>query len=62
MPKLPNQVYRFDPNTSYLRVIADGFGRPNGITFSPNEKTVYITDTAETDGDGSEDKLLPATM
>ena len=61
-PKLPNQVYRFDPNTSDVRVIADGFGRPNGITFSPDEKTVYITDTAETNGDGSEDNLLPATM
>jgi gluconolactonase len=55
-------VYRFDPATKDVRVIADGFGRPNGITFSPDEKTVYITDTAENNGDGSEDKLLPATM
>jgi gluconolactonase len=61
-PQLPNQVYRYDPATKDVRVIADGFGRPNGITFSPDEKTVYITDTAENNGDGSEDQLLPATM
>lgn len=61
-PKLPNQVYRYDPATNNVRVMADGFGRPNGITFSPDEKTVYISDTAETNGDGSEDLLKPATM
>jgi gluconolactonase len=61
-PKLPNQVYRYDPATKNVRVIADGFGRPNGITFSPNEKTIYITDTAETIGDGSTDQTLAATM
>ncbi|KAH6657651.1 hypothetical protein BKA67DRAFT_655902 [Truncatella angustata] len=44
-PRLPNQVYRYDPETGSIRAIADGFGRPNGICFSPDEKTVYITDT-----------------
>lgn len=61
-PKLPNQVYRHDPATKDTRVVADGFGRPNGITFSPDENTVYITDTAQTDGDGSKDPLKAATM
>ncbi|KAJ5721566.1 uncharacterized protein N7483_009500 [Penicillium malachiteum] len=61
-PKLPNQVYRYDPDTKAVRVVADGFGRPNGISFSPDEKTVYITDTAETNGDGSKDVLKPATI
>jgi gluconolactonase len=61
-PTLPNQVYRYDPVSKNVRVIADGFGRPNGITFSPDENTVYITDTAENNGDGSTDKLLAATM
>ncbi|KAJ5727217.1 hypothetical protein N7493_005037 [Penicillium malachiteum] len=61
-PKLPNQVYRYDPKTKAVRVVADGFGRPNGISFSPDEKTVYITDTAETNGDGSTDLLKPATI
>lgn len=54
-PKLPNQVYRFDPKTGDLRVVADGFGRPNGIAFSPDEKIVYITDTDVVHGDGSKD-------
>ncbi|KAJ5717854.1 hypothetical protein N7488_003500 [Penicillium malachiteum] len=61
-PKLPNQVYRYDPKTEAVRVVADGFGRPNGISFSPDEKTVYITDTAETNGDGSTDLLKAATI
>jgi gluconolactonase len=61
-PQLPNQVYRYDPSTKDVRVIADGFGRPNGISFSPDEKTAYISDTAETIGDGSKDLTQPATM
>jgi gluconolactonase len=54
-PKLPNQVYRFEPKTGDLRVVADGFGRPNGICFSPDEKTCYITDTDHIHGDGGKD-------
>jgi gluconolactonase len=50
-PKLPNQVYRFDPMSGDLRVVADGLGRPNGIAFSPDEKTVYITDTDTSRGE-----------
>lgn len=54
-PKLPNQVYRFDPKTGDLRVVADGFGRPNGICLSPDERIVYITDTDLIHGDESKD-------
>ncbi|KJK64079.1 SMP-30/Gluconolaconase/LRE-like region [Aspergillus parasiticus SU-1] len=61
-PQLPNQVYRFEPATQNVRVVADGFGRPNGIAFSPDEKTVYITDTAYTLGDGTNDPTGPSTM
>ncbi|KAJ5267154.1 hypothetical protein N7478_009962 [Penicillium angulare] len=61
-PKLPEQVYRYDPATKAVRVVADGFGRPNGISISPDEKTVYISDTAETIGDGSTDVLKAATI
>ncbi|KAM3075026.1 hypothetical protein ACMFMG_007513 [Clarireedia jacksonii] len=45
-PQLPNQIYRYVPETNDLRVVADGIIEPNGITFSPDEKTVYITDGA----------------
>lgn len=42
---IPNQVYRFDPNTSTVKAVADGFDESNGIEFSPDLQTVYITDT-----------------
>lgn len=61
-PQLPNQVYRFDPKSGSIRAMADGFGRPNGICFSPDEKTVYITDTDWIHGDGSTDGTRAATM
>jgi gluconolactonase len=44
-PRLPNQVYRFDPETGSIRAMVVGFGRPNGICFSPDEQVVYVTDT-----------------
>jgi gluconolactonase len=46
-PQLPPQVYRWVPGTTDIRVVADGLQAPNGIGFSPDEKTVYITDTAK---------------
>lgn len=61
-PRLPNQVYRFDPATGGIRAIADGFGRPNGICFSPDEKTVYITDTEWIHGDGGTDDNRASSM
>ncbi|OSS51747.1 hypothetical protein B5807_03789 [Epicoccum nigrum] len=54
-PELPNQVYRFDPSTRAIRAVADGFGRPNGICFAPDEQTCYVTDTDWIHGDGSTD-------
>lgn len=41
-PKLPNQVYSFDPATKDVRVIADGFGHPNGITFSSDQNSISL--------------------
>ena len=38
-------VFRFDPATGLLEVIADDFNKPNGIAFSPDERTLYIVDT-----------------
>ncbi|KAJ6072301.1 hypothetical protein N7467_010386 [Penicillium canescens] len=54
-PVLPCQVYRFDPVDRSIRAVADGFGRPNGICFSPDECTVYVTDTDRHHGDGTDD-------
>ncbi|PSN65210.1 calcium-dependent phosphotriesterase [Corynespora cassiicola Philippines] len=44
-PVIPKQVYRFDPKTGEIQVVADGFDQPNGLEFSPDHKTLYVTDT-----------------
>ncbi|KAJ5374069.1 hypothetical protein N7517_006075, partial [Penicillium concentricum] len=54
-PCLPNQVYRWCPADNSIRAMVDGFGRPNGICFSPDEKVVYVTDTDRVHGDGTID-------
>ena len=41
-------VYRVDPVTGELRVVADDFVRPNGLAFSPDERYLYIADTGAT--------------
>jgi gluconolactonase len=61
-PELPNQVYRFDPKTGAIRAVADGLGRPNGISFSPDESVVYITDTDSVHGNGDVDLTRASTM
>jgi gluconolactonase len=40
-----NFVYRIDPVSGDLRVVADDFVQPNGICFSPDESILYIVDT-----------------
>lgn len=44
-PTQPKQVYRLDPGTGVVQVVADGFVQPNGLEFSPDLKTLYVTDT-----------------
>jgi gluconolactonase len=38
-------VFRLDPSTGELRVVADDFDKPNGLAFSPDESKLYIVDT-----------------
>lgn len=38
-------VYRIDPSTGEVEIVADDFVRPNGLAFSPDERSLYITDT-----------------
>jgi gluconolactonase len=40
-----NFVYRLDPRSGELRVVADDFEQPNGLAFSPDERLLYIVDT-----------------
>ncbi|KAF9465894.1 calcium-dependent phosphotriesterase [Collybia nuda] len=41
-PLMPNQVYRFDPDTGAVRVVATDFDKCNGIAFTADGKTAYI--------------------
>jgi len=43
-------VFRVDPKSGDIKVVADDFVMPNGITFSPDEKKLYVIDTGFTDG------------
>jgi gluconolactonase len=38
-------VYRLDPSTGEIRVVADDFVRPNGLAFSLDEARLHIVDT-----------------
>ncbi|HSJ61604.1 MAG TPA: SMP-30/gluconolactonase/LRE family protein [Jiangellaceae bacterium] len=38
-------VYRVDPASGEVRVVADDFVRPNGLAFSLDERQLYIVDT-----------------
>src|SRR5436309_9557758 len=44
-----HNVYRVDPKSGNIKVVVDDFVEPNGITFSPDEKKLYIIDTGFTD-------------
>ncbi|KAI0072711.1 calcium-dependent phosphotriesterase [Panus rudis PR-1116 ss-1] len=61
-PLMPSQVYRFDPDTGIIRVVADGFDKPNGIAFSQDGKTAYITDTGAVSGFLGNNQTEPATI
>ena len=44
--ELPNNVYRLDPKTGESKVATADVGAPNGLCFSPDEKKLYIVDSA----------------
>jgi gluconolactonase len=46
-PQRRDAVHRFDPRTGSLRTVADSFDKPNGICFSPGERTLYVADNGE---------------
>jgi gluconolactonase len=43
--ELPCNVYRLEPKTKDLTVVASDMDKPNGLCFSPDEKKLYIVDT-----------------
>ncbi len=52
-------VYRYDPATGRMSVVADSFVKPNGLAFSPDETTLYITDSGANQAPGSYHVHLP---
>jgi len=61
-PLMPNQVYRLDPVTRSVRVVADGFDRCNGIAFNRDGTVAYITDTGASKGFLGFNQTEPATI
>ncbi|KAI8973090.1 D-lactonohydrolase-like protein [Trametes punicea] len=61
-PLMPNQVYRLDPDTKVVRVVADGFDRCNGIAFSKDGKTAFVSDTGANGGFLGNNQTQPATI
>ena len=61
-PALPPHVYCFNPTSGEVRVVANGFDHPNGICFSPDGKTCYVTDTSHIHGTGRLTPALQSTM
>jgi gluconolactonase len=43
--ELPARVYRLEPRSGALKVVADDFDGPNGLCFSPDERRLYIAET-----------------
>jgi gluconolactonase len=43
----PPAVYRFDPITGEIAVVAADFEGPNGLAFSPDETRLYISETGD---------------
>ncbi|CAI6334404.1 unnamed protein product [Periconia digitata] len=59
-PTIPNQVYRFTPSTGEIAVVASGFSQSNGLEFSPDLKTLYVSDTGAQEFD--QNFTRPATI
>lgn len=53
VPDVGAYVYRHDPATGETAVVADGFNKPNGLAFSPDESVLYITDTGANQAPGT---------
>jgi gluconolactonase len=42
-----NYVYRLDPRSRAVTAVVTGFDRPNGLCFSPDERTLYVADSGK---------------
>jgi gluconolactonase len=58
-PALADAVYRYDPASTEITVVADGFDKPNGLAFSPDERTLYVGDSGAIHAPGDYDADRP---
>ncbi len=58
-PLIGDYVYRYDPRTGRLAVVADAFDKPNGLAFSADESILYIGDSGAIQGPNSYDVRRP---
>jgi len=52
-------VYRYDPSSGRLAVVASDFDKPNGLAFSPDERVLYVGDSGANHELGSFDSRRP---
>ena len=43
-PQIGDHVYRYNPSSDSLTLVADGLDKPNGLAFSPDERVLYVGD------------------
>ena len=43
--ELPTRVYRIDPHSGEASVVDESLEKPNGLAFSPDYSTLYVSDT-----------------
>lgn len=43
--ELPPALYRLQPATGELEIVADDFDSPNGLAFSPDERLLYVAES-----------------
>jgi sugar lactone lactonase YvrE len=59
-PKIQASTYRLNPTTGAVNIVDDTLIFPNGISFSPDGKTLYMSDTAG--GVGNTDPRITAAQ
>jgi len=52
-PVVGDRVYRYEPDTGTLHAVADSLDKPNGLAFSPDGRTLYVTDSGANQEPGS---------
>jgi gluconolactonase len=51
-------LFRFEPATGDLTIVSDDLVDPNGLAFSPDERTLYVSDTSRARLEGGNHHIL----